>query len=90
MLQNMPFWPTVIWIRTWRPILQFILIFPCGILIQHNNIYILFSTANIVFWTLSGVHLHVFLKESFIEMLSKCIPGVTDYKSADEVPEYVY
>lgn len=71
-------------IKTWRPCLQFLLICPCGFLVQQNHMHILFSVGNVVFWSLSAVHLHTFMKESMVKILSRCFPALSNFQVQEE------
>ena len=71
-------------IKVWSPIIQFVLLAPCCVLVQLNHMSLLFSVANVIFFALSAVHLHTFLKESFVKVLMKCCPCAAQYQTQDE------
>jgi len=49
---------------TWRPVLCFALSLTAGILIQKNNMHILFAVANVTTWACSAVHLYRIFRET--------------------------
>lgn len=70
-------------LRRYRPIVEFLLLFPCCFLVRVNHMHILFPQANSVFLILSGIHFHYFLTNDMVNILSTCIPCMKEYETAD-------